>query len=83
LERREGKRARAYDFRHHLAFGNVNRWIAAGIDVDSMLPYLSRYMGHSCLESTDYYLHLVPEFFHTFHEKVRSTEILLPELDYE
>ena len=78
-----GPRPRAYDFRHHFAFANLNRWITSGIDVNSMLPYLSRYMGHSCLESTDYYLHLVPEFFHTFSEKVKSTESLLPELDYE
>ena len=78
-----GPKPRAYDFRHHFAFANLNRWIAAGIDINSMLPYLSRYMGHSCLESTDYYLHLVPEFFHTFSEKMKSTEALLPELDYE
>ena len=78
-----GKKPRAYDFRHHFALSNLNRWVASGVDVNSMLPYLSRYMGHSCLESTDYYLHLVPEFFHTFSEKVRPTEILLPEFDYD
>jgi hypothetical protein len=61
----------------------LNRWATDGVDVNSMLPYLSRYMGHSCIESTDYYLHLVPEFFHTFSEKVRPTETLLPELDYD
>jgi len=77
-----GTKARAYDFRHHFALSNLNRWVAAGLDVNSMLPYLSRYMGHSCLESTDYYLHLVPEFFQTFSEKVRPTELLLPEPDY-
>ena len=48
-----------------------------------MLPYLTRYMGHSCMESTDYYLHLVPEFFRTFSEKVRITENVLPEVDYD
>lgn len=78
-----GNRPRAYDFRHHFALSNLNRWIAAGIDVDSRLPYLSRYMGHSSMRSTDYYLHLVPEFFHTFCEKVRATEALLPEVDYD
>jgi len=83
LEQGCGNRPRAYDFRHHFALSNLNRWIAAGIDVDSRLPYLSRYMGHSSMQSTDYYLHLVPEFFHTFCEKVRATEALLPEVDYE
>ena len=77
-----GNRPRAYDFRHNFALSNLNRWIASGIDVNSRLPYLSRYMGHSCIESTDDYLHLVPEFFHTFNQKVRTTESLLPEVDY-
>jgi len=78
-----GNRPRAYDFRHHFALSNLNRWIAAGVDVNSKLPYLTRYMGHSCMESTDYYLHLVPEFFQLFSEKVKMTESVLPEVDYD
>ncbi len=77
------KKPRAYDFRHHFALSNLNRWIAAGLDVNSKLPYLTRYMGHACMESTDYYLHLVPEFFQTFCEKVRMTETVIPEVDYD
>ena len=78
-----GNRPRAYDFRHHFALSNLNRWIAAGVDVNSMLPYLSRYMGHASITSTDYYLHLVPEFFAAFSAKARVTEILLPEVHNE
>lgn len=78
-----GNKPRAYDLRHHFALSNLNRWIAAGVDVNSRLPYLSRYMGHSCIQSTDYYLHLVPEFFQTFSEKVRITETVIPEVNYE
>lgn len=78
-----GNKARAYDFRHHFALTNLNRWVVAGADLNSMLPYLSTYMGHACLQSTDYYLHLVPEFFHTFREKLRSTENLIPEFRHD
>jgi integrase len=78
-----GGRPPAYDFRHHFALTNLNRWIAADMDVNSKLPYLSKYMGHSCIESTAYYLHLVPEFFPTFSEKVKITEAILPEVDYD
>ena len=78
-----GSKARAYDFRHHFAFANLNRWVEEGIDVNSMLPYLMRYMGHSCLESTFYYLHLVPEFFATFSIKTKVLEGLLPEVGYD
>lgn len=83
LDNESGSKARAYDFRHHFAFANLNRWIAKGIDVNAMLPYLMRYMGHSSLESTFYYLHLVPEFFTTFSEKTKILEMLLPEVDYD
>jgi integrase/recombinase XerD len=78
-----GSNARAYDFRHHFAFANLNKWVGEGTDVNSMLPYLMRYMGHSCLESTLYYIHLVPEFFATFSEKTRTLEVLLPEVVYD
>lgn len=72
--------ARAYDFRHHFAFATLNRWIEQGTDIHSVLPYLTRYMGHASLESTFYYLHLVPEFFPTFSEKTKALEQLLPEV---
>ena len=75
-----GNRPRAYDFRHHFALSNLNRWITSGVDVNAMLPYLSRYMGHASLASTDYYLHLVPEFFATFTAQVSATEAVLPEV---
>ena len=78
-----GSKPRAYDFRHHFALSNLNRWIAADLDINSKLPYLSRYMGHASLQSTDYYLHLVPDFFQTFSDKVRITETVLPEVDYD
>ncbi len=77
-----GNRPRAYDFRHHFALSTLNKWIETGVEVDAMLPYLSRYMGHASLVSTDYYLHLVPEFFATFAAKVSVTEAVLPEVDH-
>ena len=83
LENSSGTRARAYDFRHHFAFANLNRWVEGGIDVNSMLPYLMRCMGHTSLDSTFYYLHLVPEFFTIFRDRTRNLEVLLPEVGYE
>jgi len=50
-----GSRPRAYDFRHHFAWTNLNRWAAEGLDVNAMLPYLMRYMGHQCISNTFYY----------------------------
>jgi hypothetical protein len=48
-----------------------------------MLPYLMRYMGHSSLESTYYYIHLIPDFFPMYQEMADPTEELLPEVDID
>ena len=40
---------------------NIKKWFAEGKDIASMLPVLSGYMGHTSLEDTAYYIHLVPE----------------------
>ncbi|MGO4859435.1 tyrosine-type recombinase/integrase [Arthrobacter sp. 2MCAF14] len=52
-----GKQPRPYDFRHHFAYANIERWMADGTDVNAMLPYLAQYMGHASLDSTFYYIH--------------------------
>ena len=72
---------RAYDFRHHFACANIIRWSKAGLDTHAMLPYLMRYMGHTSLESTYYYLHLAPDFFPQYSLLASSTEILIPEVE--
>ena len=40
-----GTPPRPYDFRYDFADANIERWMAGGIDVTAMLPYLSAYMG--------------------------------------
>jgi integrase len=57
------------------------RWASEGKDIHAMLPYLMRYMGHSSLESTYYYIHLIPDFFPQYHGMTASTEELIPEVD--
>jgi len=76
-------RPRAYDFRHHFAWTNLNRWAAEGLDVNVMLPYLMRYMGHQCISDTLYYFRFVPEFFPTYADMSRVTEDIIPEVQYE
>ncbi len=84
LEDSPGTKPHIYDLRHHFALTNLNRWVSLGEDFNAKLPYLSRYMGHTGIESTDYYLHFVPEFFPVFKEKTQSTfNKLIPEVLYE
>lgn len=58
-----GNPPRVHNFRHGFAVKRLNLWIEEGKDVSAYLPYLSMYLGHASLSESDYYLHLVPEFF--------------------
>lgn len=78
----DGVSVRAYDFRHHFAYANMNRWLKEGRDLNVMLPYLMQYMGHQDLESTLYYFHLVPDIYSTIIEKQSCFEDLLPEVKH-
>ena len=52
---------RVYDLRHRFATAVLNRWLDEKQDIHSRLPYLRTYMGHKDIESTAYYIHLLPE----------------------
>ncbi|MDQ6754677.1 MAG: tyrosine-type recombinase/integrase [Actinomycetota bacterium] len=78
-----GKQPNPYSFRHHFAYANIERWMAEGTDVNAMLPYLSRYMGHASLGSTCYYIHTSPDFMNGYADIVREGQGLLPEVGFE
>lgn len=76
--------ATAYEFRHHYAIENINRWIDKGFEFDAKLLYLSKSMGHSTLESTKYYYSLVPGIADILEEKTGvDFDNMVPEVDYE
>jgi integrase len=54
-------RIRMYSLRHRFASACLNNWLDEGKDLMSMLPYLRTYMGHSSLNETAYYIHILPE----------------------
>jgi integrase len=79
----DGRQPRPYDFRHHFAYANVERWMSNGVDVAAMLPYLSRYMGHATFESTYYYVHTSPDFMDSYAELTRTSQSVLPDVGFE
>jgi integrase len=78
-----GQQPRPYDFRHHFAYANVERWMANGVDVTAMLPYLARYMGHATVESSYYYIHTSPDFMDAYAEIAEAAGWVLPEVGFE
>lgn len=78
-----GKQPRPYDFRHHFAYANLERWMTDGTDVTAMLPYLARYMGHATFDSTYYYIHTSPDFMDSYADITAKSQSLLPEVGFE
>lgn len=78
-----GQQPRPYDFRHHFAYANVERWAARGSDVTAMLPYLARYMGHASIESSYYYIRTCPDFMAAYADITATSQSLLPEAGFE
>jgi integrase len=70
-----------YALRHNYAAQILMRWIEQGKDLDSMIPYLSAYMGHESFSSTYYYLHLLPERLSRMD--FTSSSGVIPEVPYE
>ena len=54
-------RVRVYDLRHRFASVVLQRWQEEGRNVQAMIPRLRSYMGHEHIESTLYYVHLLPQ----------------------
>jgi integrase len=79
-KKESGISVRAYDFRHHFVYANMNKWLREGKDVNAMLPYLMKYMGHSEVKNTLYYFHLIPDIYGAITEKSIPLENLIPEV---
>jgi integrase/recombinase XerD len=66
-----------HDIRHTSATHRLTAWYREGKDVQQLLPYLSTYLGHRDLESTQRYLTLTPELLQ--HASERFRRVLPPE----
>jgi integrase/recombinase XerD len=53
----EGKRPTVHSLRHAFVVHRVNDWVESGNTLSEIMPYLSRYLGHSSIKETLYYYH--------------------------
>lgn len=72
-----------HDLRFTFITDRINEWELAGIDVNTMMPYLSQYVGHSDIQDTYYYYHISTGLFQSIRKKDRTSSKVLPEVDYE
>lgn len=70
-----------YDLRHNYATTNINAWIDTGIEFRDKMLYLSKSMGHTNIESTQYYYSLVPHLASVIYDCSNDTfEKIVPEV---
>ena len=53
----KGKRPTVQSLRHAFVVHRMDDWVLEGNELKSLMPYLSRYLGHSGIEETMYYYH--------------------------
>lgn len=77
------KKIRLYDLRHNYAIININKWISEQ-NFNLKFYYLSKSMGHTSLESTQYYYSFVPRLAQIIQETEEETfNEIVPEVKYE
>lgn len=54
---------RVHDLRHSFVCHNILKWAEAGISTYSNLPILSKYLGHTSISATQWYLRLSAEVY--------------------
>ena len=51
-----------------------------GLDMNVMMPYLSKYLGHKSVDETNYYYHYVQETAQIIREKDTLAKKVIPEV---
>ncbi len=74
------KRPTPHCLRHAFVVNRINRWILSGLDVNVMLPYLSKYLGHESPEESFYYYHMVADAFQIIRLKDATATAVIPEV---
>lgn len=65
---------RLHDLRHTFACHNIQKWAESEIPISAMLPVLSKYLGHTSINATQWYLRLTAEVYPHIR-KVCETEL--------
>ena len=54
---------RVHDLRHSFAVCCLKKWVLAGEEISTCMPYLAAYMGHTDFRASQYYLRLTAELY--------------------
>ncbi len=74
------RRPTVQSLRHTYVVNRVNGWMDAGMDIDTMMPYLSRYLGHASIADTQYYYHTIAQAFPIVRRYDAASSGVIPEV---
>ena len=76
-----GKGPRIHDLRHTFAVNCLKKWVLEGKDLNSLLPYLSAYLGHEDMRGSQRYLRLTADLYPDLTTKIEETcSYIIPEV---
>lgn len=65
---------RLHDLRHTFACHSIQKWAESDVPISVMLPVLSKYLGHTSISATQWYLRLTAEVYPHIR-KICETEL--------
>lgn len=77
------KHPTVHSLRHKMVINTIDNWTKDGKNMDNMMPYLSRYLGHSDRSETYYYHQLIESLQIVRDHDSKSSAIIPEEIDDE
>jgi integrase len=77
----QGKMPTIHSLRHAFVVHRMNGWVEAGNTLGTLMPYLSRHLGHSSIEETMYYYHQMDAHTGAFKDHIENCSIAGKETD--
>ena len=74
------RRPTVQSLRHTFVVNKMNEWMETGVDTGVMMPYLSRYLGHSSIVETQYYFHTIEQAFPIIRRHDAISDSIIPEV---
>lgn len=74
LDKVPGKKFTLHGLRHLFAVQNIRKCAEKGEDFYNWVQYLSRYMGHTQIRYTLYYLHVTSQLFPVYKDKLDALD---------